>query len=95
MFDASIFGKVYEEPDLSPSRQTGVNQIRIVVRVNQSKGRAVSVVGFSQDVLIIRKLSQLKTGQRIGLSGEMDADVWQRDDGEWVPSLSLWIASVD
>lgn len=95
MFDASIYGKVHEAPDLSPSRQTGVNQIRIVVKVNQSKGRAVTVVGFSQDVRIIGKLSQLTAGQRVGLSGEMDADVWQRDDGEWVPSLSLWIASVD
>jgi hypothetical protein len=95
MFDVSIYGKVHEEPDLSPSRQTGENQIRIVVRVNQSRGGAVTVVGFSKDVRIIRELSQLTTGQRVGLSGEMNADVWQRDDGVWAPSLSLWITSVD
>lgn len=94
MIDASIYGRLIAVPDLSPSRQTEERQIRIVVRVNQSRGRSLRFVCFSKDTDIIRELSQLTIGERLHLSGELDIDVWLADDGEYVPSPSMWITSV-
>jgi hypothetical protein len=96
MFDATIAGKVLQAPDLTPSKQTGIDQIRVVIRVNQSRGQAVPVVAFSQDRKVIRQLAGLTVGQRIDLTGELTLEIWHdKKTNKYLPSASLWIESVD
>lgn len=94
MFDGLVSGRLFEKPIIKPAKSSGKDQIKVVLTAIQANGESVFVTGYSQNVDLMRRLSQLEKGDAVCLSGEVTTGAYIRRDGEAVTTNMIWIHGV-